>query len=131
MVDPMAPTCPDCGKAGELVTGRDVYPHRKDLWGRLLWQCAPCGTRVSCHPGSKRPLGDMAGESLRHMRGRAHSWFDKLWQEGYMKRNRAYKWLAKAMNIDKDDCHIAQFNENQCWQVIVHSKRYLKEQGYD
>lgn len=131
MTDPMAPICPCCKKPGELITGREVYPHRKDLWGRMFWACAPCDTRVSCHKGSKRPLGGMVGEYTRLMRGRAHGWFDKIWQEGYMKRDRAYQWLAKAMGVDKDDCHIAMFNDDQCRQVIVHSKRLLKEKGYE
>lgn len=110
--------CDYCGNRAVLVTGREIYPHRPDLYGKRFYQCSPCGAYVGCHPGTKRPLGRLANASLRAAKVRAHAAFDPLWKSGRMKRTKAYAWLAKELEIKPDDCHIGMFTEDMCARVV-------------
>lgn len=109
-----APTCPECGNPGRLVDSSIVY-------GRSygpIWYCDCCkgATYVGCHKGTNEPLGTMATARLRYYRKRAHAAFDPLWKNktAKMDRDEAYWWLASRMGLEKDECHIAMFDEEQC-----------------
>ncbi|WP_028492623.1 zinc-finger-containing protein [Thioalkalivibrio sp. ALE19] len=116
---PKAPLCPYCGERSERVTGAEVYPHRPDLAGKAFYQCAPCDARVGCHPGTNKPLGRLANAALRRAKSRAHKAFDGLWRDGSMTRSEAYAWLAEQMDLPVKRCHIGQFDEAQCEQVVT------------
>jgi len=117
--------CPYCGNESELVTGRTIYPHRRDLYDRLFYHCAPCEAHVGCHRASKKygvetvPLGRLANAELRALKIKAHEAFDPLWMNSRQYRGIAYRWLADKMRIPLDDCHIGLFNEDQCKQVFM------------
>jgi hypothetical protein len=99
------PVCIECGSGSNLVTGREVYPHRPDLFTKRFWLC-PCGAYCGCHPGSVVPLGNPAGAETRKARMAAHDDFDRLWRSGEMTRTAAYDWLAGETGIARDMCHI-------------------------
>ena len=40
-------------------------------------------------------------------------------------RKAAYEWLAKKIEIHVDDCHVGQFDTEQCQQVIQHCAPYI------
>lgn len=43
-----------------LTDGREIYPHRHDLYSLPFWRCDGCGNHVGCHHKTKdrtRPLG--------------------------------------------------------------------------
>lgn len=115
-------TC-GCGRLAELVTGKEVYPHRADLFHLKFYRCAPCDTRVGVHPDG-RPLGPLAGAHLRALRIEAHDLFDRFWAdkptswERRRSRDAAYVWLAKRLGISRDECHIGLTNEDECQQII-------------
>lgn len=101
--------CPYCGTVAERVTGREVYPHRPDLYGKKLFVCRPCDARCGTHPDGT-PLGRLANAELRKARNRAHAIFDPLWKSGRMHRSEAYRWLRKITNLSRDECHIAMMD---------------------
>ncbi len=111
-------TCSYCGGKSELVDGSVIYPHRPDLARKWFYLCRPCQAYVGCHPKTKNPLGRLANAELRKMKSAAHAAFDPIWRDGQMKRKEAYLALAKAMNLNTDDCHIGMFDTKQCNQVI-------------
>lgn len=49
---------------------------------------------------------------------RAHGVFDPLWQDGWMRRRDAYRWLSWVMGLTMKDTHIGLFTIEQCHQVI-------------
>lgn len=122
------PRCAHCGERARLTTSKAVYPHRPDLWGRLMWECRPCGAYVGCHRPSQKhtagradvALGTPANATLRAMRSRVHARFDPIWKYGDMKRNSAYRWLARAMGLSSAECHIGRFSEAQCREALRH-----------
>jgi hypothetical protein len=96
----------------------EIYPHRPDLAKKRFWRCIPCKAYVGCHPDSDWPLGRLANAELRAAKVRAHAAFDPMWRRGGMTRNDAYTWLAKALGIERECCHIGEFDVELCESVV-------------
>lgn len=121
--------CPYCDRRAELVTGNVIYPHRPDLFAKLFYLCAPCDAYVGCHPkhtakgggqgDGSTPMGRLANAELRKAKRTAHAAFDPLWKSGRMSRASAYKWLAEAMAISRNNCHIGMFDVDQFRAVVA------------
>lgn len=122
--------CDYCHQPAPLVTGREVYPHRPDLWEKRFYACMPCGAWVGCHPPATAPgggvgdgtvpMGRIANAELRRAKSAAHAAFDPLWQgRRSMRRRDAYLWLAQELRIEPEDCHIGMFDLDQCRAVIA------------
>lgn len=112
-------TCDYCGKIVNLVTGREIYPHRPDLYAKRFYRCEPCDAYVGCHPGTQTPLGRLANAELREAKKAAHAAFDPFWKSGELKRGKAYGWLAKQLRIEQSACHIGMFDVPMCRLVIA------------
>jgi hypothetical protein len=115
--------CPYCNDNALLVTGKEIYPHRTDLYNKEFWQCKKCDAYVGCHPNTSKPLGRLANAELRQAKMKAHRAFDPLWKKGEMKRTEAYQWLADKLEIKVSDCHIGMFNIDMCKDVIYYSNQ--------
>jgi len=113
----MNPICPYCQKESELVTGKEIYLHRTDLHSKAFYRCKDCDAYVGCHPGTTKPLGRLADAELRKAKLNAHAAFDPMWQGGKMARKLAYAWLARALKIPVDKCHIGEFDVEMCERV--------------
>lgn len=113
-------SCPYCGEAARLVTGRELYPHRPDLRSKRFWMCGPCEAWVGCHENSPRhaPLGRLANAELRALKSRVHAAFDPLWQRRLMTRRQAYRWLADALGIALNECHVGMFDPERCRRAL-------------
>ena len=115
-------TCNYCGNSAVRATGKDVYPHRKDLWTKIFFVCEPCDARVGCHPNTEEPLGNLANVELRQWRMQAHSFFDNIWKKKQLSRGKAYAWLRSKTGLDHHACHIGSMSIDQCKVVIKHCK---------
>ena len=113
-----AVTCPYCGEAAAFVTGAVVYPHRRDLYGRMFYHCLDCQAWVGTHKGTTRPLGRLANAELRLAKMDAHAHFDPFWKGRGWKRGRAYAWLAQELGIERSACHIGMFDVLRCRRVV-------------
>ena len=112
--------CPYCNKIADLKTGKDIYPHRPDLFSKYFYECPKCKARCGCHGSTKKPLGTLTSPKLRKTRQQAHETFDKLWNTYKPKYTRAeaYEALAKHLNLTKEETHIAQFDYDKCIDTI-------------
>jgi len=112
--------CPYCGEKAKMVGGKEIYPHRPDLYQLNFYQCAPCDAYVGCHKtgDGKQPLGRLANAELRKAKSAAHAAFDPMWKDGKKKRGSAYAWLSDQLGIDKRDCHIGMFDVETCRRVV-------------
>lgn len=117
-MDGLKPICPYCGNFTQLVDGKQIYPHRKDLRNRKFWSCEPCNAYVGTHQNGYAPLGRVANKTLRHWKLIAHCAFDKLWKSENMTRTEAYKWLAGKLGIEEQYCHIGMFDVAICKMVV-------------
>lgn len=112
--------CPYCKADAELVTGREIYPHRSDLFRLKFWRCKPCGAYTGTHKDSKRhaPKGRLANAELRKARIEAHTSFDPLWKDGGIyNRKEAYRWLRDTLGMERQP-HIGFMDVEQCMRVV-------------
>jgi len=78
-----------------LTSGREIYPHRKDLHDLPFWRCR-CGCYVGCHHETKdrtRPLGNMPTKTLRDARKKIHNLIDPLWKTKKIARGKLYAMI--------------------------------------
>lgn len=106
--------CGECGARTRLVDGTAVYPRRRDLVHLRFYACA-CGAYVGVHKGTLQPLGTPAGPETRTARSAVHAVFDPLWRDRTdvsrtVARRQAYGWLAGALSIRFEDCHIGMMD---------------------
>jgi hypothetical protein len=122
------PICCYCNKPSKKVTGKDIYPHRKDLHSKIFYACSNCKAYVGCHGGTDKPLGRLADAKLRRAKNEAHTAFDALWRNRvFITRKQAYTWLSEAMGVTEDLCHIGMFDVDQCAKVAIVSYRKMLE----
>ena len=121
----MTATCLHCGGDCRLTDGAEIYPHRPDLAEKQIWKCDPCQSWVRCHDGTKNPLGYAADGPTRDARIKLHQlMLDPLWlNEPDRKdaRRRTYRFLARALGIEHDECHTAKFTVERCrdaWRAL-------------
>lgn len=122
--------CHRCGLDAEKVTGKTLYPHRKELHHKRFFRCDPCGAHVGVHESGEnkgKPFGKLANFQERKHRIMAHHYFDKVWRNGHMGRHAAYSWLASSLGIPKSRCHIGEFDVETCIKVIQICKGMFKE----
>ena len=113
------PLCPECKQMGWLVKKANFY--NKPSCKGHIWVCYKCDTRVGCHEGTYKPLGHMAGESLRKTRVKIHFKFDERWNGAHDRskaRDEAYAWLGKTLGLSKEKAHIGMLNMAQCKQLL-------------
>lgn len=119
----LSPVCPYCGQQAKLVSGDVIYPHRPDLASKNFWECRPCDAYVGCHEAGKgygdgtRPMGRLANAALRAAKRGVHLVFDPLWREAEHRgraRTEAYARLAAEMGLPIEQCHIGEFDLEQC-----------------
>jgi DNA-directed RNA polymerase subunit RPC12/RpoP len=119
--------CPYCGNKTEYIDSSYIYNGKS--YG-MIYICKPCDAYVGVHKGTDKALGILANKELREAKKEAHFYFDqiaktglinKIWKEyipNLGNRNKAYLWLSKQMEIDREYCHIGMFNVGQCKQVV-------------
>lgn len=116
--------CPYCKCLTKYVSAEKIYGKGVKDYGMLYW-CQPCDAYVGCHKGTDQALGRLAKWDLRRAKKDAHAAFDPIWKLNYMTRAEAYLWLAQALQIDSQWCHIGMFNTKTCNQVTTLSNRKL------
>ena len=123
---PIPTHCDNCCSVNvQFVNNEIVYGKSVGSWP-YAYYCADCRASVGCHPKTKIPLGRLADWATRQLRSRAHNEFDLLWRNGYMSRDKAYKWLAQALEIDVTQCHLSQLSKDQLKDTITLTSTYIK-----
>ena len=110
--------CRYCGNEVVFTSNAEIYG--REYGNGKCYLCRRCRAFVGVHTGTIIPLGTLANDELRNARKQAHNEFDKLWKgpTRRMTRYNAYRWLAKEMNLERKDTHIALFEVEQCKKVI-------------
>lgn len=77
------------------TNGKEIYPHRKDLYHLTFYKCPQCSNYVGCHKGTNTPLGCIPTKELKQARIKAHNYMDSFWKSGRVKRSKIYKTLTE------------------------------------
>lgn len=117
-IDP--PTVCDC--CGDdhvrLVVNSEIYRGVEYGDWPYAYLCDACGAYVGLHPSTDLPLGTMADSPTREARKSVKKPFVALANHRFKgDRDQAYAWLAKDMGTDRQHCHFAMFDIEQCEQA--------------
>jgi hypothetical protein len=118
------PICNLCNQQSTLVTGEDIYPHRKDLFYKKFYQCQQHKDMyVGCHDNTQVPLGILTNKEHRQLKMKCHSIFDPLWRNKGTRntRFRLYRKLSHAMKLHISETHFGMFTQqqlNQAYEII-------------
>lgn len=121
-----AKLCPYCKSETEVITETEVYG--KEYSGRNIIACKnfpQCDSYVGSHRDGT-PLGRLANKELRFMKGKAHFWFDKIWENKLMERGKLYGSLSDFLELPREYTHIGMFSISTCLKV----ESWSKEQYY-
>lgn len=118
-----APICIYCGSRTYMTSFRYIKygKNKKRQKGdnRIIYRCPKCLHYVNTHHKTNKAMGFPGDKELRIWRIYTHKIFDELWQKKIKKsRDKAYIWLARMLNIDIKDCHMAMFDIEQCKSII-------------
>lgn len=105
--------CPYCGATTEYVDSEVIYGRSYGM----VYLCRPCDAYVGVHKGTDKALGRLANAELREWKKKAHAAFDPVWKER-QSRNKAYKWLSKALGINRKHTHIGMFDIEECKRTV-------------
>lgn len=97
--------CCECKKdvVAALLTGKEIYHYRRDLWGLPFWQCPRCKNHVGCHyktDDNTRPLGCIANEEIKKARQHLHTLIDPVCKSGQIARHRLYALISEALGYE-------------------------------
>ncbi len=98
--------CCGCQKdvSPRLTDGREIYPHRDDLFSLPFWKCDGCGNHVGCHHKTKdrtKPLGNIPTKEIRNARQHIHRILDPIWKEKRMPRGKVYAIIARELGCEQ------------------------------
>lgn len=110
--------CNICGEETVIYTSNKVI-YGKEYGSGKCYYCTNCGAYVGTHkPRPEEALGLLATKEMRDMKMRCHDLFDAMWRnienkkEQHKARNKAYKRLARELNIPVEECHFGWFDMN-------------------
>ena len=102
-----------------LRPASEIYHDAKS--DRKLYVChnyPSCNTYVAAHPNTDKPMGVPANGDIRNLRIQAHRKFDRIWKNGIMTREEAYRWFADSFGLSLRDAHIGMCSDNRCRELI-------------
>lgn len=108
--------CCDCERDidARLTDGKEIYPHRRDLYRLPFWVCDKCGNYVGCHHKTKdrtRPLGCIPTPAIKQARQEIHSIMDPLWKSGRVDRRVIYSQLSMTVGRKYHTAEIRSMDE--------------------
>lgn len=110
--------CCGCGHDVEarLTNGKEVYPHRPDLFSLPFWKCDVCGNFVGCHhktANRTRPSGCIPTPEIKRIRMQIHALIDPIWKSGRMSRSKLYLMLSKKIGWEYHTAKIKTAEEGE------------------
>lgn len=102
--------------SARLTDGKEIYPHRKDLYDLPFWKCDICGNFVGCHhktTNRTNPLGCIPSPAIKNARQHIHKVLDPLWQSGSFKRKQIYAILSKELGWKYHTANIKTVEEGR------------------
>ncbi len=108
--------CCGCNEKIEarLTNGKEIYPHRKDLYDLPFWKCDACGNFVGCHHKTKNrtnPLGCIPTPEIKKARQHIHRILDPIWKSGRISRNEIYSKLSEKLGWKYHTANIRSVEE--------------------
>lgn len=114
-----------CDVQARLTNGKEIYPHRPDLYQLPFWRCDSCKCHVGCHhktDNPTRPLGCIPTGAIVNMRKRIHAVIDPLWKPDVRTRRVIYSKLSAVLGRRY---HTADLRTMEECRLILEAARAL------
>lgn len=124
-----------------ICNGKVILTDNNKIYGKKygsgkIYFCTKCKAYVGTHkPRPTEALGLLANNEMRTMKKKCHDLFDKLWKneptskERYKARQRAYRELARLLNIPLEECHFGYFDLSMLIKAYNLLSERVGEQG--
>lgn len=127
--------CCGCQKDIEarLTDGKEIYPHRPDLYSLPFWKCDGCGNNVGCHHKTAdrtKPLGNIATPELKKARQYIHRILDPLWINKVIPRGKIYADLASELGYEYHTGEIKTLDDARRIYCIVKAMKAESENNH-
>ena len=126
--------CCGCGDkvSARLTDGKEIYPHRPDLYELPFWKCDECGNFVGCHHKTKNrtnPLGCISTPEIKNARKHIHSILDPIWQNGKIRRRELYSKISEKVGWRYHTAEIRNIEEaRNIYRIVLKiSKEFNNE----
>ena len=117
--------------SARLTDGKEIYPHRKDLYSFPFWKCDSCNNFVGCHHKTKnrtKPLGVIASKEIKNARIKIHEILDPIWKSKQLSRSELYRRLTDELGYQYHTAEIKTIEEaRNIYQIILNIKKDLKK----
>lgn len=122
--------CCNCGDEVlcRLTDGKEMYPHRKDLYSIPFWIHDECKGFIGCHHKTVdrvKPLGVIASPEIKKARIYIHSVVDPIWKNKKMSRGKIYKKISDEIGYSFHTAEIKYINEAR--KIYKIAKRIAQE----
>ena len=122
--------CCNCAREvdARLTTGKEIYPHRPDLWDLPFWKCDDCGGHVGCHHKTKnltRPLGCISSPEIIKARKEIHKLIDPLWRGKFITRRKLYQAISEHLGYEYHAGEIRSLEEARKVYRFVKTTQYV------
>lgn len=120
----------DKGVEARLTDGKEIYPHRPDLYATPFWKCDVCKNYVGCHHRSEtptKPLGCIATPEIFKLRHEIHDIIDPIWRSGIMPRQRVYQLLTEVLGRQYHTADLRSIEE--CRLILAAAKTLTPTKG--
>ena len=120
--------CCNCNKMvnAQLTKGKEIYPHRPDLYKLNFYKCPKCGKYVGCHPKTTRPLGCIPTDVIKIARQKVHAKMDPLWKNKKIGRMQLYKRISKKLGYTYHNGETRSVSEcMKVWDIVDEIEKEL------
>lgn len=124
--------CTGCQKKIEprLTDGKEIYPHRPDLFELPFWKCDTCKNYVGCHHKTDHPttpLGCIPTKEIMKARKHIHAILDPLWRNKKIKRTALYDRISEVVGWHYHTGNIRTIDEaRQVYSIALKIKNELE-----
>lgn len=109
-----------------LLKGKQIYPHRPDLYNLNFYECPICGRYVGTHKGTTRPLGCIPTEAIKIARQKVHAKMDPLWKNRLISRKQLYKQISDKLGYSYHTGETRSVQEClRVWDIIDEIEKTL------
>jgi len=108
----------DEGVKPRITDGKEVYPHRPDLYEKKFVVCDTC-KNYKAFNGNKKPTLIPTPE-LRKARREIHAILDPLWQSKKIKRGQAYAYISHRIGYPYHNESLKNIDEaNKALEIVT------------
>lgn len=129
--------CPYCRKRARVVTRRELYGDRKDLFfpDEKVWICGNygkgCDALVTTYYGTEKPKGELANAALRKKRTKAHEAIEEVVNAGILDFHSVYDYLEDKFGMYHGKFHLAKSSDYYCDETIRLMNELMEQRLYE